>query len=124
MKRILIKIGVILLLTILFCIPFLNVFLLYAYSKHTRATLYNWTKYKQPLWRADDNNIKLTLSNWTSELLVIYEGTLKDFITNADGNEIILNTQIKYIEVEDNVLVIRLWNERKINKLLNIKNEY
>lgn len=120
MKRTIQHIIGFILIQILMLIPILNVYIVLKVSKQTIG---RWGGYKSPLYR-HTGDIKVTLSDGSAELVIVYEGALDDLMyAESKAAKIIRNTEIKYVEVEDNILTIRLWNENKINGLYNIRNE-
>lgn len=121
LKYYLLNITVVVLLTVALMIPFLNAFFT---LRAMNQTINKWTSHKQPLWE-HTGNVKITLCNG-EENIVVYDGKLIDLeYSDEKKHKVIRNTEIKYVHpINENTLEIRLWNERKINKIFGIKNDY
>lgn len=110
------------LFTIVLMIPFLNAFLT---LRAMKQTIKKWTNHKCPLWNHHSGDVTITLCNG-EENVVVYNGKLIDLeCSDEKKHKVIRNTEIKYVRpINENTLEIRLWNERKINKIFGIKNDY
>lgn len=121
MKKIIRFIFMLIVIQLLMMIPILNVFLVVRYGKQT---LDKWSAHKNIFWLYS-KKVKIVISDG-KDFNTIYDG---DYITLEFSQDklhkVIRKTEIKYLfPIDENTVEIRLWNERKINKILGIKNHY
>ena len=110
-----------LLILLILCIPILNLFCFCFYYKTILTnTLNNWDRYKSLLWASNPKVRVIYMISW-GNAKILYEGLFSDLIKNGDKYKTVLNSEIRKIDVENNTLIVRLWNTKKLNKLYREK---
>lgn len=109
----------IILFQIILMIPIVNVIFTFQYGKQT---LNKWLDYKSILHRIHNSDrIAVTVANGKEHLVVFDDSLLALEFCRDKKTRLIRNAEIKYVVIEDGHLVIRLWNNRKLNKYFGIE---